>query len=342
MTKIGESKTARVKYIYFDVVGFTHDRTVETQLRIVLALNDIVKGRLTALFPELDVIYIPIGDGLCICLLESKGLDDHIILAEDIIRVIDAIHNPKVKQDLQFQVRIGINENIDNIYADINDNRNVCGFGVNDAQRLMSFGDSNHILVGRSVVDSLMPRDKYSKAFRHYRRKTKHDKIIEVYQYIGGNVAALNRNPPVALAPPVEKALTEYAAYYIATLLRNREFIERKMGEAYYRIYALGVQMAYLAEDSLGHYKETKLAPYINRMPKTPNNTLKEQFALFESLDWEVCLDLYDAKVTSNLFDSYWYCFEEGSGGILLTVSDKGKQKLKNEYPDIYKEFNTQ
>jgi len=338
-----EIKTSRVKYIYLDVVGFTHNRTVETQIKIIAALNDIVRGCLTDLFPEIDVIYIPVGDGICICLLDSKeAYDDHITIAEEIIRRICSLYNPSVKGSYQFEVRIGINENIDNIITDINDNRNVCGSGVNYAQRIMNLGDSNHILVGRSVYDNLIPRDKYLKAFRRYIGKAKHNTDIELYQYIGGSVANLNIDPPSAFATPAEKILTKYAAYYIVNLLRNREFIEKKIEEASFCRYALGVQMAYLAEDSLGHSKETKLLPYDNRMPNTPNNTLQEQLDFFSELPWNVCLDLHEAKVQSKLMNSYSDCFEESISGFFVTTSEKGRQKLKNEYPEIYKEFNTQ
>jgi len=332
--------TARIKYIYLDVVGFTHNRTVEAQVDIVSVLNDIVKGSLLTSFPELDVIYIPIGDGICICLLDSKIYDDYIIIAEAILEM-KAEYNRIAKQSLQFQVRIGINENVDNIGTDINGNRNVCGAGVNEAQRIMSFGDSNHILVGRSVADSLIPREKYSEAFCRYSTKTKHDTSIEIYQYIGGVVADLNRHPPRAFAPPPEKALTEYAAYYISTLLRNREFIEKKIEEDPFLIYQLAVQMAYLAEDSLGHSKETKFIPYDNRMPETPNNTLQEQFEFFSHLPWSVALDVHETKVASKIYKPYPDCFEARPSGACIMVLEKGEQKLKNEWPELYKEFNT-
>lgn len=343
---MAEFTTIRIKYIYLDVVGFTHNRTVEAQVKIVSALNNIVKATLARSFPELDVIYIPIGDGICICLLDSKVYDDYITIAEQIIRKINAVYNPRVKQSLRFKVRIGINENVDNLVTDINGNRNVCGSGVNDAQRIMNFGDSNHILVGRSVADSLMPREKYSKAFRRYDGKTKHDTHMEIYQYIGRGVADLNRDPPSFFAPSVEKALTEYAAYYIATLLRNREFIAEKVEKDPYLTDILActcaVQMAYLTEDSLGHSKETKFNPYYNSMPKTQNNTLEEQFEFFWELPWGVTSVLHDAMVFDRLADSHSDCFEPEPKNSFVVPSKKGKQKLQNEWPEIYKEFNTQ
>ena len=340
---MAEFLTSRVKYIYLDVVGFTHNRTVEAQVQIVSALNRIVKATLKNSFPELDFIYIPIGDGICICLLDSTLYDDYIRIAEEIIRRINAVYNPRVKSTLRFKVRIGINENVDNIITAINGNRNVCGAGVNDAQRIMSFGDENHILVGRIVADSLIPREKYSRAFRDYTGITKHNRTMQVYQYIGGNIADLNRDPPAFFAPPVEKALTEYAAHYIATLLRNREFIESKLGEEPFLSYALALQMAYLAEDSLGHSKEPKFNPYEDHMPKTPNNTLQEQYEIFCGLPWHLRVDLHEAKVYYKLRDSYSDCFEPQPNPYAFVLSsNKGEQKLKNEWPALYKEFNKQ
>jgi hypothetical protein len=338
---MAEFTTSRIKYIYLDVVGFTYNRTVEAQVQIISALNNIVKESLTKLFPDLDFIYIPIGDGICICLLDSKIYDDYIIIAEEIIRRINAVYNPSVKQDLQFQVRIGINENVDNIITDINGNRNVCGSGVNYSQRIMNFGDSNHILVGRSVADSLMPREKYLEAFHHYYATTKHDTPIDVYQYIGPGVADLNRYPPYCFEQPAEKALTEYAAYYIATLLRNRDFITQKLEQEPSKKYATALQMAYLAEDSLGHSKEVKFKLYRDHMPKTSNNTLQEQYELFCELPWYVRVDLHEAKVYYKFRDSYSDCFEPYPEYSFAIPSEKGKQKLKNEWPEIYKEFIT-
>ncbi len=334
---MAEIKTLRIKYIYLDVVGFTHNRTVETQVKIVATLNDIVRKCLTDLFPEIDVICIPIGDGICICLLGSKEVyDDYIIIAEEIIRRISSIYNPSVKLSYRFEVRIGINENVDNIITDINDNRNVCGSGVNDSQRIMNFGDSNHILVGRSVADSLMPREKYFEAFRRYTGKTKHNTNIEFYQYIGGNVAGLNREPPPFFAPPPEKRLTRYAAYYIAHVITNMHFIEIQLDDDRpYHIYPLGVLMAYLAEDSVGRAVSSRFNPYNNHIPDTPNNTIQEQFELFNNSPYWSNVDLYDLKVKDAIETPYPYCFEE----YALSITERGKKKLQSEWSDIYEEF---
>ena len=85
------------------------------------------------------------------------------------------------------------------------------------------------------------------------------------------------------------------------------------------------VQMAYLAEDTLGHSKETILMPYNDRMPTTTNNTLQEQLDYFDALSWEVCMDLYFYKVAPKL-NLYSDCFENGRVGMYVIVTEKGRR----------------
>ena len=139
-----EINAALIKYLYLDVVGFTYKRSVEAQTDIISALNDIVKKSVASKAPNCDVIYIPVGDGICISIIAStRALDIHIRIAEEIIRRIASLYNQRVQQTRKFEVRIGINENVDNIITDINGNRNVCGAGVNYAQRIMSYASKD-------------------------------------------------------------------------------------------------------------------------------------------------------------------------------------------------------
>jgi class 3 adenylate cyclase len=332
------SNTALVKYINLDVVGFTYKRPVEAQTEIITKLNDIVKLSTFARVSEDEVIYIPIGDGICICLIcPPDNYDIHIQIAEDIIRRIVSLHNPSAKSNRKFEVRIGINENIDNIITDINGRKNVCGFGVNNSQRIMSFADSSQILVGRTTYDSLIPREKYSESFRAYNAETKHKATIELYQYIGGNVAGLNRNPPSFFAPPTEIRLTRYAAYYIAHVIKNKQFIDSQLDNKEWNLYPLGILMAYLAEDSVGRALSTRFRPYENHIPDTPSNTLQEQFECLDQSPYWSNVDLYYSKVRDKIQASYPYCFEASAPALF--VSEKGKNKLQSEWPEIYEEF---
>lgn len=324
-----------IKYIYLDVVGFTYNRSVEAQTDIVSSLNGIVRHVVSRKISEEHIIYIPVGDGICICILKSTKYDGYIQIAEDIIRRIVSIHNKAAITTRKFEVRIGINENIDNIITDINGNKNVCGAGINYAQRIMSFADASQILVGHTTYESLHHREKYSRAFRGYRAKAKHDTTLDLYQYIGGSVAGLNRSVPSSFSSP-DIELSKYDAYYLAHAIKNRQFIDDNL-QHNYDLYPMGLILTYLAEDSVGNSTSTKINPYDNRMPKTENNTLAEQFEVLSNIPFSILLDLFNAKVYYGIFPKHRNCFEADSWGLF--VNSKGEQKLKSQWPNICDEF---
>jgi class 3 adenylate cyclase len=330
-----EAKENLIRYIYLDVVGFTYNRTVEAQSDIISALNGIVKQVVSQGLPSEAVIYIPIGDGICIAILASIKYDGHVQIAEDIIRRIVSVHNKEVADTRRFEVRIGINENVDNVITDINGNRNVCGAGVNHAQRIMSFADANQILVGQSIYESLRYREKYARAFRPYVAEAKHHTTLEVFQYIGGNIAALNREPPSAFAIH-ERKLSIFSAYYIAHAIKNRKFIDKHL-KAGYDVYPLGLLLAYLAEDSVGHAFSSRLKPYKEHMPKTENKTLEEQYKVFFAMPFWVGADLHEAKVEDKILRIYPDCFDKDGEGLF--VSPEGEKKLKSEWRNIWDDF---
>src|SRR5438034_7778626 len=113
---MAEAQTARVKYIFLDIVGYTKGRHVEAQSEIIGDLNRIV---LTALEdqnirPE-DRILIPTGDGMCIALIEVlRPFDIHMRIALAILRRIVEHNGGNLDVMRKFTVRIGLNENDDN------------------------------------------------------------------------------------------------------------------------------------------------------------------------------------------------------------------------------------
>ena len=152
---MADAATVPAKYIFLDVVGFTYNRSVEAQSDIVHSLNEIVKASLDEYSIHDDNrIFLPTGDGICIALLNIECLHDiasaydiHVKIALGILKRLEE-HNTST-EDVQrkFKLRIGINENIDNLVEDVNGNRNVAGDGINLAQRVMSLADGNQILI---------------------------------------------------------------------------------------------------------------------------------------------------------------------------------------------------
>jgi class 3 adenylate cyclase len=195
-----EPTTCSAKYIFMDVVGFTHGRSVEAQTSIVDVLNKTVLGTLSKLKIAPDEhILIPTGDGICVGLINTEAeypYDIHMLVALDILESLDTYNANTENVMYQFQVRIGINANEDNLVIDINKNKNLAGAGISVASRIMDKADGNQILVGQSVFDRLQQREQYMDKFQPYRAEVKHGLSLSMYQYIKEGHRGLNISPP--------------------------------------------------------------------------------------------------------------------------------------------------
>jgi class 3 adenylate cyclase len=146
--------------VYLDVVGFTRKRSVEAQADVVAALNQIVSACEEGVLCK-DLINLPTGDGMAICMVGDAEYDAHISLALNILNGV-AEYNEKIMDPMRkFEVRIGIGQNLDNIFKDINDNLNVAGSGINTSARVMDFADGSQILISSAVKEVLSDREKY-------------------------------------------------------------------------------------------------------------------------------------------------------------------------------------
>jgi len=131
-----------VGYVYFDIAKFTHGRSVEAQSDVIAALNNFTVDTLTLIGHQREeTVFVPTGDGMAVALLEPISFDAHLSFGVELIRVI-AEANTGIRDAVrQFEIRIGINENVDNVIEDINGNRNVAGLGISMAQRIMDQAD---------------------------------------------------------------------------------------------------------------------------------------------------------------------------------------------------------
>ena len=188
------SQTVNGKYIFLDIVGYSYQRTVEAQTDIIDAMNNAVRKSLTAINITKDSrVLLPTGDGVCVALLDVKDpFDIHLQLALKIMELVDKYNQSQKDKMRQFQVRIGVNENIDNLITDINGNKNVAGAGITEAQRIMDQGNGGNILVGRTVFEQLRQRENYVNKFRKYPAIVKHNVKLDVYQFIDPSIKYLD------------------------------------------------------------------------------------------------------------------------------------------------------
>jgi class 3 adenylate cyclase len=188
--------TKYFRYIFLDVEKYT-ERSIEAQSDVVNYLNKIVKESVEQNgLKENDLLYIPTGDGLCLAINRESKFDIHMLIALDILQRILNHNNEQVDNMRMFNVRIGINENTDNVIKDINGKTNVAGSGINYASRIMDCADGGQILVSQAVCDALNARELYMNSFIKHTATIKHDINIPLYQYVKQGHAGLNINMP--------------------------------------------------------------------------------------------------------------------------------------------------
>lgn len=192
LTTAREEMTQSAKYIFLDVVQFTHNRNVEAQADIVKDLNKLVVEAVKDHgIADDNRIYIPTGDGLCIALLNTEGrysYDIHMRIALKLLESLNAFNADEPDEMRRFEVRIGINANEDNLITDINGRPNLAGAGISLASRIMDKADGSQILVGESVFERLQQRERYMERFKPFWVTDKHGARFRLYQYLGASV----------------------------------------------------------------------------------------------------------------------------------------------------------
>ncbi|MDP9315378.1 MAG: hypothetical protein M3R24_31700 [Chloroflexota bacterium] len=334
---MSEAQTIPAKHIFLDIVGFTHNRSVEAQSDLVGYLNTIVQSSVEAHIQDKDrVIYLPTGDGLCICLLNIETpYDIHLLIATSIIEGVSNHNNSTDNEMRKFSVRIGINQNIDNLVTDVNGKRNIAGAGINMAARVMSMADDNQILVGEPVYDTLRYREKYMRAFRGFTATVKHGVRLNVYQLIDTGNAHVNVDVPKAFQQPIKtnKKLHHLLAYYMAHAIRNRPFFLTKVNDLEYTGIVL---LWFLAKDSIRQSEATETEPAYYKAYKAGEVTIQEQYQYYDGLPFDIL-----SEFGSSLKETHLYNNSNYFDGIInfRFVNDEGKRKLKQDWPNIWNEF---
>lgn len=221
-----EIGTKNCKHLFLDIVGYSKNRTVEAQSDIISKLNEIIKKVLIEnKVAASKRLLLPTGDGMCITFINNQQYDFAIVIAVAILKELKFYNDKTTDNMRKIEIRIGINENIDNIIIDINNKKNIAGSGINYAQRIMSLADGNMIMIGSSVYEQVNKRDKYYGKFRAWNAIIKHNERLPVYQYIDENISVLNTQIPVIFQqiekPKIEINLTDHLSMYLAIVYKG-------------------------------------------------------------------------------------------------------------------------
>ena len=133
--------------LFMDVVGYSL-LPMDRQTQVLQHLQELVSN--TAEFRRAqasgELLSLPTGDGMS--LVFFRDLMAPVQCAVELCRALRSV--PEIK------LRIGVHSGPVFRVADINANLNVAGGGINMAQRVMDSGDAGHILLSRSVAETLM------------------------------------------------------------------------------------------------------------------------------------------------------------------------------------------
>lgn len=338
-----EAQTVPAKYIFMDVVGFTHERSVEAQSDIVHALNQIVDTSIAEheVLKE-KIIFLPTGDGICIVLLNVETpYDIHLLIALSIIKGVHEYCQNVQNTMREFQIRIGLNANTDNLVTDINGNQNIAGAGINMASRVMSMADGNQILVGEPVFNTLRYREKYMKSFEPFQATVKHGLQIPIYQFIENGHLGLNTAVPQIFKNPekIEPKLSEVAAYYFAHAIKNRAFFLAKKGTI--KEFTATILLWLLARDSVmeAHATETDVLNY--ETYRGDGAGLEERYDYYRKIDYHLMYRLaqFIHSIYLRKYDQY---FIDEALFTCRFINSDGEEKLRSEWPKIWDSFGLQ
>lgn len=339
-----ETVTKFAKYIFLDIVGFTHNRSVEAQTELMEVLNRLVLEAVSMhKIGSERRIYLPTGDGICLVLLNiDDPYDIHIRLALSIIEKIEEHGANAQDEQRKFKVRIGINSNVDNLIIDINGNQNIAGAGINLAQRVMSLADGNQILVGQPVYDVLSQREQYMHAFRGYVARVKHGLVLSVYQLAINGCRGLDVSTPLQFREEssVPEPLSEIAAYYMAHAMIHRAEIASKVDQGQ-NSYSFVVLLWMLARDSLAAKHRTVRDWRVHNYAHKYEAGFMGQFEFYEKQDFWVCVELAGAVIRDGLNSAISYFEGNGASGSFGAhfITPEGQRKLKQEWAGIWEEF---
>ena len=132
--------------LFLDIVGYSK-LLADEQKELVQELNQIVREteQFQAAEAEGKLTRLPTGDGMV--LVFTNNPEAPVECALEISR--------KLQSRPQLKLRMGIHSGPVNPVADVNDQANLAGAGINLAQRVMACGDAGHILVSKHVAEDL-------------------------------------------------------------------------------------------------------------------------------------------------------------------------------------------
>jgi TolB-like protein/Tfp pilus assembly protein PilF len=132
--------------LFIDIVGYSK-LLINEQSDQLQKLKQIVRGTEQFRLAEAEgkLLRLPTGDGGALVFRTSP--EEPVLCALEISKAL--------KSHPELRVRMGIHSGPVNEVADLNEQANIAGAGINIAQRVMNCGDAGYILLSKHVADDL-------------------------------------------------------------------------------------------------------------------------------------------------------------------------------------------
>src|SRR5215475_9115533 len=189
--------------LFIDIAGYSK-LLINEQSELIRQLKEVVRGTEQFRMAEAEgkLLRLPTGDGGALVFRNTQ--EAPVLCALEISKALKS--HPKLR------VRMGVHSGPVNEVADLNEQMNVAGAGINTAQRVMDCGDAGHILLSKHVAEDL---EDYAR-WRPYLHElgeceTKHGGVVSVVNLYDDEVG----NPQ--LPEKFKEAQRERAAKAAAT-----------------------------------------------------------------------------------------------------------------------------
>jgi len=187
------SRTLEMAHVLFmDIVAYSR-MPMDQQEESLRHLQDKVRGtsEFTRAQASNQLIRLPTGDGMALVFFDDP--EAPVRCAFELARAL--------RQEVSFQLRMGIHTGPVYRVADINANRNVAGGGINIAQRVMDCGDAGHILGSGTVAEVLSQVSTWNTTLHDLGEvEVKHGLRIHVYNLYTDEVG--NKETPKKVSAP--------------------------------------------------------------------------------------------------------------------------------------------
>jgi class 3 adenylate cyclase len=215
--------------VFLDMVEYSK-RSVAQQMAMKRRFNTQLAEAIAHVAVR-DRIVLDTGDGAAICFMGDP--EEALLVA---LRLLHAFRDEAKSELLPMLVRIGIHIGPLKIMKDLNGQLNTIGDGINVAQRIMGFAQSNQILVSRSFYEVVACLShEYEQLFQYRGARTdKHVREHVLYEVIPSRErntleasrpyeASLVQRREEASAPPTEGAPTQSEPTWDPALLERVE-----------------------------------------------------------------------------------------------------------------------